>query len=305
VLKYHPKNLSKINNYQRLLPSLAALVLCSCGAASNDDYARMAQAGDAYTVAMDTLLVSTQALRIDSTSEKMLANDILSNYNGANYLEDSKRDDDLIEVIDELRVQNKFLRRYFNLLYELATSDAPTLASQAASGIGSSLESVNTKIAINPIVLKSGQLPAALGSVTKVAVSVKIREALRDELDKRQVTIKNALVIQSKLLEILAIDAKASLADIKVNRRNRQVIHPLTDQKQITFTDDADAWVKKRISIEQMRVNPQELEEASRASEELNQAFQDLISDKLTIARIKNLLADIDSLLKIAESLKS
>lgn len=298
MLKYHPGNVLRICTRQRVFSALAALFLCSCGAPSNDDYARMAQAGDAYTGAMDKLLVSTRDLRIDATSEKILVNDTHSEQ----YIEDSKKDDDLIEVIGDLRAQNKFFGRYFNLLNELATSDAPSTASQAASGIGSNLESINTKIVGSKVA--SPNLPDLLGSITKLAVNLKIRDALRNELDARQVTIRKALRIQSELLKQLAIDAQTSLVEIKQLRSNRQVIRPLVE-KTIASTGDANNWVENRANIVKTRVSPQELDQASKASEELNQAFEDLLSDKLTIARIKNLLADIDSLLRIAESLKS
>lgn len=289
-----------VDAYKHLLAStLIASMLFGCSATSNEDYARLAQAGNAYTTAMDKMLVTTGKMRVNATSEKLLETDTLANVSTEQYSESSSTDEQLLVITDELRQQNKLLGRYFNIIMELATSDAPQRASEAAGAIGTSIEGITTKLA--PKI--SRPVSVLLASLTKLAVSEKIRGALREELDQRQLTIRQALYIEADLFQQLALDLQTSLNDVKRAQTKRLVIPPLVAKEPITNTSQAGAWIDTRRAIITKRISVQDLEEASKATEEMRLAFEDLLTDKLTIGRVKNLLANIDSISKIADSL--
>lgn len=172
-------------------------------------------------------------------------------------------------------------------------------ASEAASTIGTSIEGITAKL--EPKV--SRPVSGLLVSLTKLAVSEKIRGALREELDQRQLTVRKALYIEADLFQQLARDLQASLNDVKRAQTKRLIIPPLVAEEPITNTGQADAWIGTRRAIVTKRISAQDLEEASTATQEMRLAFEDLLTDKLTIARVKNLLVQIDSISKIADSL--
>jgi hypothetical protein len=284
----------------RIALMFTASVLFGCSGASNEDYARLAQAGNAYTTAMDKMLVTTGKMRVDATSEKLLENNALADVSRKQYDDAEIPDDELLDTIDELRQQNRLLGRYFSIILELATSNAPQRASESVSSIGSSLEGITAKLA--PSVSKP--VSSLLASLTKLAVSERIRGALRDELDQRQITIRKALYIEADLFQQLALDLQTSLNDVKRAKTNR-LFNQLNAKELNKNPDQAGAWIVTRRAITTKRISAQDLEEASKATEEMRHAFEDLLTDKLTASGVKNLLADIDSISKIADSINA
>jgi hypothetical protein len=282
--------------------SLVLLTL-TAGCKPSKEYANLAQAGTTYGVAIDNLLVVTGNIEIDATSEKLLSDAALSKLSLSQYRSVSTEDEKLLAVIARLRQHVKLLSRYFGLLYQLATSDAPDRAKTAigngSSGVIGNLNSIGTQLRGSGFL--TGNAAAAAGPITSLVVSGIIRGALRDELNARQITIRRELELQERLLKALSERIQADLKVTQQIREQRLVIDPLTSGKPIA---NPDQWVSNRRSVLTMKLAADQLQTASDDVKKLREAFEDLISGKLTLDRVDSLIADFDSLLTITEKLK-
>jgi hypothetical protein len=283
---------------------LVLFITFSTSCKSTKEYANLAQAGTTYATAMDRLLFATQDIEIDATSERLLQDDALSNQSLTNYRNLSNENEKTLKLIVLLRAHVKLLSRYFGLLYELATSNAPERAKKAIgtekTGIIGNLNAIGAEIRGTGVV--TGGAAAAAGPITAAIVGGKIRGALKDELNARRETIERELVLQEELLKFLSTQINHDLAVIQETREQRLVIGPLTSTTAIA---SPDVWINNRRSVLTMKLTAQELATASDNIKKLREAFEDLVSGKLTLDRVNSLLADFESLLTIAEKLKS
>jgi hypothetical protein len=267
------------------------------------EYANLAQAGTTYAVAIDNLLVATGNIEIDATSEKLLSNAALSPISLKQYRAASANDEELLEIIAKLRQHVKLLSRYFGLLYQLATSDAPDRAATAignsSSGLIGNLNAVGTQLRGSGFL--TGNAAVAAGPITKLVVSGIIRGALRDELNERQITIRKELDLQERLLKALSARIQHDLQVTQQIREQRLVIDPLTTGKAIAKPDE---WASNRRTVLTMKLTADQLQTAGDDVKKLREAFESLISGDLTLDRVDSLVADFDSLLTIAEKLK-
>jgi hypothetical protein len=290
--------------YRATTALLLTFAIFTAGCKSTKEYANLAKAGTTYASAIDNLLVATGEIQIDATSESLLQDAALSKLSLNQYQRLSNEDKRLLQVLKQLRVHVKLLSKYFGLMYELATSDAPDRAEKAigdgSSGLIGNLNSVGT--ALRGSGFLTGRAAAAAGPITKLAVSGIIRGALRDELNARQLTIRRELELQERLLKALSDRITANLSNIQNQREQRLVINPLTSGTPI---GNPDEWVSNRRSVLTMKLTAEQLGAASDDVKKLREAFEDLISGKLTLDRIDSLIADFDSLLTISEKLKA
>jgi hypothetical protein len=279
------------------------LLTLTAGCKPSKEYANLAQAGTKYGVAIDNLLVATGNIEIDATSERLLSDAALSKLSLAQYRSVSTEDEKLLELIARLRQHVKLLSRYFGLLYQLATSDAPDRARTAigngSSGVIGNLNAIGTRLRGSGFL--TGDAAVAAGPITSLVVSGIIRGALRDELTARQITIRRELELQERLLKALSDRIQHDLKITQDIREQRLVIEPLTSGKPIASPDQ---WVSNRRSVLTMKLTADQLQTASDDVKKLREAFEDLISGKLTLDRVDSLVADFDSLLTIGEKLK-
>lgn len=209
----------------------------------------------------------------------------------------------MLQVIGQLRQHVNLLGQYFELLQELATSDAPGKAQQAIgssdSGLIGNLNRVGSQLR------GSGFTPspvsAAAGPITNTVVSGIIRGALKDELQLRKDTIQKELLLQEQLLSALSKKINHDLTITQQTKEQRLVIGPLTSPTPIA---NPDTWINNRRSVLTMKLTAEQLQTASNNIKKLRQAFDDLMAGKLTFASMNSLLADFSTLLTIAEKLK-
>ncbi len=282
---------------------LVSVILFAGCTKSRKEFANLAQAGTTYAVALDNLLVATGNIAIDTNSERLLQDDALSNQTIEQYRKISNEDEKLLETIKQLRQHVQLLSRYFGLLYELGTSDAPDRAQKAigneTTGVVGNLNKVGSQLRGSGLV--TGGVADAVGPITNVIVSGLIRKALKDELNARKDTIQQELLLQEQLLKVLSERITADLTITQTTREQRLVIDPLTSSTAIT---NPDGWITNRRSVLTMKLTAEQLKTASDDVKKLREAFEDLASGKLTLDRVNSLLTDFDALLTITEKLK-
>lgn len=277
---------------------LVAVIASGCGRSPRET-ARFARAGTTYTTAMDTLLVRTSDLSIDANSEFIVSRDAISNVSIDQYTAIRDADREKLKAINRLRAHTKLLARYFELLYQLSTSDAPEETATAVEGTVKSINELGNQLRGSPLITPAATI--AISNITKLIVTAKIRRALNRELEARNETIRKELVTQEELLKFLADDIEQSLKITNAIQEKRKVIDPLIATNPI---GDIDGWKVKRRTAVTALATVDDLRNASGAIANLREAYESLLSGKLNIARINDALDDLEMILSTAESLK-
>ncbi|MBE8997325.1 hypothetical protein IQ274_03605 [Nostoc sp. LEGE 12447] len=265
------------------------------GCRSTDEYKKFANAGSGYVNAVDKLLDAAGDIRIDTTSEQLLRNDRILNLTVDDYKKLADRDDERLEVIRKLRKHNKLLGNYFQLLNELASSDAPTRAQGEIAGVVDNLNTIGKELQRSDLITNAGLFQG----IGNVVVSSQIRGALRDELEKRHRTILLELTIQKEMLKVLGDSISQDVKLIRIAREERFVIRPLI---QDTTISEEDIWIETRRNLVKMEKRGQELQFASQTLGNYQEVFQAFYEGKLTLARVNNFLQEVDDFLQIVEA---
>lgn len=278
--------------------SMSCLVFISalmvgCATPPRSEFATFAQAGTGYAVAVDKLLSAAGTAQVDSTSWTLVVERRVTGMDDKTYSDKNRSDLSRLEQISRLRQHAQLLGQYFGLLEALASSDAPERTKASIEGIVSELN--NLRQGMPPLV-------SALPQIGSVAVDFKIRVALREELDKRKDVIRDHLAIQEQMLQELNKQIKHALSLNKEAQEQILVIEPLLSK---TSLKDSEEWVSTRRRVVYTSLTIDELGKASRATTKLREAFEGLISGEATIGRLNALITDIESLLSVAETIKS
>lgn len=285
---------------RNLALAATGVTLVSCGATLGE-YKKFADAGQEYSAAIDTLLVSSADIYIEARSEELLRQDLQNpDEDLAAYSSMSRREKQWLSVIAKMRQHANLLRQYFLSLQELANSDAPSQARQASEKIFQQLNSIGQTIEKQTIVLSSDQA-TVLSGIPELIISEKIKGELRAELMTRKQSIYRQLTLQDLVLKLLKAQIESDLQLIQDSKDNRLLLLPYASQTPIA---NPDAWIEKRRTIRQMELTAESLGSATKASEEFKEGFELLLQDKFTLARANELLSSVNSLLKAALALK-
>lgn len=268
-----------------------ALFMIGCTPTRNE-FTVFAQAGAGYSAAVDNLLVAAGTTQIESTSWEMVNKKKTMGMNVAVYKQLNQNDLNQLEQIARLRKHAAFLGQYFGMLEALATSDAPQRTQTAIDGVMTNLSQIKTDLP--PI---TTELPAIAG----VAVNFKIRNALREELENRQQTIREHIEVQEILLPKLARQIKMAIERSQSVKEQQFVIDPIVSDHELK---KIKGWISERREILVTPTTIQELEAASITAQKLREAFEGVISGEDSMGRLNALITDIESMLSIAEAIK-
>ncbi len=272
----------------------------SCGL-SRQDTERFANAGKAYTTAMDILLTRSGELCIDANSEFTIYKDEQANIKLKEYTELRDADRERIKVIARLKSHTKLLARYFELLLELSTSNEPENTATALTGLVGSLRKAGNDLRGSSIFTAAAT--AAVSNLGRLLVTVRIKRSLENELSNRNGTIRQELVTQEQLLKILADDISHNLRVVTAAKESRLVISPIRAASPLA-SQDVDKWKSNRKAAIIAENTIDELTDASDAIENLRIAYESLLSGKFNIARVNEALDEFETIITTAESIK-
>lgn len=273
----------------------AVIATLTTGCRSTDEYKKLANAGSGYANAVDKLLDAAGDIRIDTTSEQLLRNDRIINLTVDDYKKLADRDQERLEVIRKLRKHNKLLSVYFQLLNELAGSDAPTRSQGEITGVVANLNTIGKELQGSDLITNAG----VFEGIANLVVSSQIRGALRDELEKRHRTILLELTIQKEMLKVIGDSIAQDVKLIRIAREERFVIRPLIEETTIS---DEDTWIETRRYLLKMEKRGQELQFANQTLGNFQEVFQAFLEGKLSVSRINNFLQEVDNLLLLVEA---
>lgn len=285
-----------LNNFRKTFVLVAVVATLSTGCRYSKQYKTLAETGDSYTDAVDTLLEEAKVLHIEASSETILADDRISNQTPEQYQENATKDREIIATINEIKNHNQLLKDYFKKLLKLATTKAPEDTKKEITGIATNLEKVSENLK------KTNFFPEerVLQVIGNLVINSKIQGALREELEKRDKLILRELTIQQEMLKKVS-EFMRFRNDIKQNAKElHSVIRPLIREEKMTYQEERD-WIDDRISILKSDNEMQKLEAASEALQEFKDVFKDTVEGKITVARLNSALEDIDDFLALLE----
>ena len=282
-----------------LVVPLVGIILTGCASAPKSEYTAFAQAGAKYAAAIDKTLIAAGVAQVDSTSWALVQDKEDGGVSDTNYTNSTKADKARLKQLSRLKAHAKLLARYFGHLESLATSDEPEKTKTAIEGVVAGLDK-----------LKSDEnLPAvtsALPAFGKLRVDLKIRSALKEELDARKDVIREELELQEKLLQELTGQISHAMKQQMNAKEQQLVMDPITGSSPLK---NAGKWVSTRRDIIHLSAKLEKIHEetdsATNAAREMRKAFDALLSGEDVMCRINDIIADIESILAVVDTIKS
>jgi hypothetical protein len=282
--------MNKNVNTRQIVAAIFLVTLIS-GCRSNDDYNKLGEAGIKYIDAVNLLLDESAKARVDLSSEQILANDRISNIDPNQYQGTSDRDRERIKYISLIVQHNLMLKKYFLLLQELANSDAPQKAQTEIETVAKNLVNLGNSI----------RTSSRLGSSVNFIVKLQIREALKQELEKRGKLISNELTIQEEALKDIGkiiLEAKEKISKLQ---ENRLVVRSLILPNPI---GDEAGWIKTRQSILTMTIMSENLKSASSTLNNFKAIFESFLEGKSDIKSVNIFLSEVEAFVKLLSNAK-
>lgn len=232
--------------FNRIIFSVIISAAFLGGCRSTEEYQRLSRAGTLYVQSLDTLLKYAGDIKIDTTSEQLLQDDRILNRNQDYYKERTNADIERLKILEDLRRHNRLLARYFVLLDELASSDAPERAQQEIGGIVGNINKIGNKLRKSNLI--EDRETSIIGAIGKLIISSQIEGALREELEARAETINKELETQEVLLDVLGDSINNELKITAESIQTRLIIRPYIQEEPIVKEDD---WITTRKSFNQ------------------------------------------------------
>lgn len=286
-------------NIRQIVVVTFLLTLIS-GCRSNDDYNKLGEAGIKYIDAVNLLLHESAEARIDLSSEQILANDRVSNIDPKEYTDTSDIDKKRIKYINIITQHNYMLKKYFLLLQELANSDAPQKAQTEIEKVAKNLINLGSVIrpgaSVNP-----GGSATTLGSGVNLIVKLQIREALKQELEKRGKLISNELKIQEDALEDIGKIMLQDKEKISKRQEDRLVVRSIISPNPIS---DETGWIKTRRDILRMTIMSENLKSASSTLSDFRNIFESFLDGRSDVKSINIFLSEVEAFVKLVSNAK-
>lgn len=290
-----------MNRKSKILFSIICLTCIFLGGCKGTkEYARFAKAGSVYYAAMDNLLIATTNISLDANSERLLQIDESTNITEPQYTELATKERRKIEVINNLRKHTKLMARYYDLLFQLASTKASEQTQEAIGGVATNLNALGKTIRGSGSDFFDSSLATKFAGAIVTGI---VRGKLQDEIKQRRTLIMTELDTQKVLYKKLSEMIKSNLGDTNMLRENRKVIDKIR-QNQPLNNAEKEQWINDRRAIMLATNTINELDNAGDLLEKMQEAFNDLESNKLTLERVDSLLTDLETFLSVTEELK-
>lgn len=286
--------------FNRIILSVIISATFLGGCRDTEEYQRLSKAGTLYVESLDTLLKFAGDIKIDTTSEQLLQDDRILNRNQDYYEKRTNADIERLKILEDLRRHNRLLARYFVLLDELASSDAPERAQQEIGGIVGNINKIGNKLRESDLI--EDRETSIIGAIGNLIISSQIEGALREELEARAETINKELETQEVLLDVLGDSINNELKITAESIQTRLIIRPYIQEEPIVKEDD---WITTRKKVLTSQKTAWELANASDAARNFRKIFLEVINEDFNQARFDYYLSEIEAFLTFVESIKT
>jgi hypothetical protein len=263
---------------------ILALLLVASGCASTGPYADFAKAGRTYAAALDAVLDKATDVRVDATSEDLLHVANVGRVPDELYERRTLHDVESVAEMNKLRDHAKLLATYFDALEALAESTAPEDAAASAGKAFDALQAAGKT------------LPGRGGatSATKFAVSGIQNAKLRRELEKNGDALRAELTAEHDLIARIRRSTGDAARGL-ILEQSQRLKEAVTNGKT---PSDPDAWAASRRSLLRRPVQLEELDAASAALDDLQNAYDELLRGQLAPVTMRSIAHNIEVKLK-------
>jgi hypothetical protein len=278
----------------------AAVGLAACTTARVDQFERFAEAGVAYSGAIDALTLEAANAAIDADSAVLArARDaIIAEERTRTVLEHNDLLKQRVALLRDLQRHADLLRNYFLVLGAMAGSDAPAGLGAAAEQVLSSMEVVSGRIRDARV----GDAPISdfSGSVVRISVARFQRAVLERELATRAALLERELDLQHAALQAIAGEMSADLEAVLGQQELVEVIDPYRS----AAANLPRTWARRRREILTATAAVESAGAAAEAAASLKRSFVALAENRYTLSDFRALMADVDEILTLLERVR-
>jgi hypothetical protein len=280
---------------------LFALVLCPACASTSAVHGRaLASAGAAYGKAADLLLEAAQTASVDADSARLLSESQgLSREERRALFGKHSPPWETVGDLSRLRRHARLLTRYFEALGRLAGTEGDAEAGDAAGAAAAALSRLGRELTGSTLLTADER--DAISQLARLSVEAMHRGALERELSARGPAIDQELQIQATLLAALRRKLRADLDSAAALGSERDVIRPFLENA----VSDPRAWMVLRRVYLLTPPSTDALKSASDAASRLRAAWRAWVSGRFDEAAVRELMADIETIVAFAETLKA
>lgn len=271
--------MSKVKRAQALITVIVMSVsITSCS--STENYKAFAQSGIDYSDSLNELIKCSGKVGIDSSSYQAFQDDSIVNYDLNRYIARKEKDERRLELLNQLRDQIFLLKRYFSLIQQLASvgDETPQAIGSEITTIANDLTSIKVKFLADSN-FPTAEFNDAAGKLVAWTISAKIKGAIREELQIREVTLKESLLIHRILVKKLIEENLTDLSIIKNFLENKDVIQPLIS------SEPQESWISNREKIIQIQKLMWDLNSQGKISDDFSQNLKEIVEDRANLTR--------------------
>lgn len=285
-----------------LLPSLLFAALTGCATARIPQFQAFADAGTAYTQAVNGLITEVGKSAVDANSVKLLQSRALAPVALTEFQQQDREMRDYLAELDRIQVQTTLLGDYFQALADLATSSAPQSFATEVQNVATTLGGVTQEVRGTNLAQQTQAAAAAAGSVGGLVVKGVQGRELKRELEARKETIAQILQLHQTLLAALGSQAEANTRFTDSVSYGQNVVSPFEAGQVNAATQTA--WMTQRYSALSQPVLVQQVGTAAQAARDLQQAWNRLLSNDLTAAEVQAITTGLTPVLASLGALK-
>ena len=287
-----------------LLPALLLAALTGCATAKIPQFEAVANAGTAYTQAVTGLITEVGEGAVNANSVKLLQNRALAPVSLSDFQQQDKDMRDYLAELNEIQAQTTLLGNYFQALADLATSSAPESFATEVQSVATSLIGVTQEVRGTSVAQSTQTAEAqAAGSVGGLVVKEIQGKELERELNAHKDMIAQILKLQEDLLTVLSSQAEANAQFTTALTYNQQVVTPFMSGQVTTATQQS--WMSERYSGLSQPVLVTQVNTAAQAAVALQQAWNKLLSNDLTVEDAEAITTELAPVLASLDALKA
>lgn len=285
-----------------LLPALLLTAFTGCATAKIPQFEAFANAGTAYTQAVDGLITEVGNSAVDANSVKLLQNRALAPVAMSDFQQQDKDMRAYLADLNQIQLQTTLLGNYFQALADLATSSAPQSFSTEIQSLATTLVGVTEEVRGTSIA-QGTEIATAAGSVGGLVVKEVQGKELQRELEARKDTIAQILQLQQILLAVLSSQTEANARFTTALDYDQQVVTPFMAGQVTQATQTS--WMSERFSLLSQPVLVEQVNTAAQAARSLQQAWNKLLSNDLTAADVQAITDELAPVLASLDALKT
>ncbi len=293
-----------IQRLRMLLPALLLAALTGCATAKVPQFDAFANAGTAYTQAVTGLITEVGDSAINANSVKLIGDQRLLTPDPLPIPSIRQQDQemrDYLAQLNRLQAQTTLLGNYFQALADLATSSAPQSFATEVTNVANTLGGVTQEVR-GTAIAKQAQIANVAGSVGGLIVKGVQGRELQKELEARKDTISQVLQLQQAMLQTLGRQAQANAQFTNALDYDQKVIVPLTTGQVTPQTQQA--WMAERLALLSQPVLVDQVNTAAKAALSLQQAWNKLLTNDLSLADIQAITSELAPVLTSLDALK-